>query len=172
MPLKPTACIGLIATLILVVFTFFAILFWSHLSFIYHDSFCFPYTFAPKMVQNSISPFLREDESVLTINMDAFDYEHINVLTTQRILSLHSTGSKAPDAAFELSDIQNLKILDSDPRFVLIIAKNEHAEKLFFVGGGRNQFIRKAKRAMRNLPDISLQTDAAKRRAPEAGRWH
>lgn len=103
--------------------------------FTYIDQCSIPLWLAPRDVKEAVRASIREGsgEYVRMVNLDAFDYEHINILTNRRLLSLPNLHSGV-DYEIDLDAIATAYIDQTDSRYLIIVSNECEEYKMFFVG--------------------------------------
>ena len=85
------------------------------------DQFAVPLWLAPSTIQDAVRRVVAEDsgESVLLVDFDVFDNQHINVLTDRRVFALRNLWS-APYFEAPLDAISDAWIVRPEPRYIAI----------------------------------------------------
>lgn len=109
-----------------------------YLRFMYVDYYSIPLSYAPEDVQQTLQREVDKypGESVILLNFDSVDYQHINVLTNQRVFHL-SFIDDGIDYEIPLDQICSVHVDKRDPRFLIIQGKDGEDYKMFFVGSVR-----------------------------------
>lgn len=120
---------------LLLVAGFISVPAWPILYFSYIDNCSIPLWVAPSDIRKAIDKNLplEEGEYVRFVNFDAFDYEHINVLTSHRLLSIPHFREPI-EYEIDLQSIKGAWIDPSDRRFLVIETTRGTKDRMFFVG--------------------------------------
>ena len=104
--------------------------------YIYIDTCSMPLWVTPSVIRKAITQNVQLDagEHIILVNIDAFDYDHINVLTNKKVCYL--SDHKNPGVKHEIpySDIAEIYRDEKDTRYIFIKDTRGVVKELFFVG--------------------------------------
>lgn len=103
------------------------------------DTFSIPLWFAPDPVRVAVLRIVNEPEGerVQFVNFDAFDYDYINIMTSDRLIGLENSKSETLMYEIALNEISDVWIDRTDPRCLVVKSIDGKEHSIFFVGSYR-----------------------------------